>query len=116
LNATSDIEIKAEASNTITSISHATAGSFAIGAAAGATTARVEASPTVEAYAGSGARLSTTSDIVITATSVNDGSSKTLAAGGGLIGIGTTISTAITSGSVSAHMDGTVAAARDLVI
>src|SRR5690606_24627330 len=68
------------------------------------------------AFAGSGARLVAGADISIIASSDNSASAQTLAAAGGLVGIGTTTSIALAEGSVRASMQGNVSSARDLII
>ncbi len=119
-----EISIGASSSDTINTLSVAASVAAAIGAAAAGAFADADVSPSVTAYAGTGATLNAAGggaspnagDIFITASSSNNATAATYGIAAGFVAVGGSITTASANGLTSAYLDGTVTGSDNLTI
>ena len=111
------ISIGATSSDTTTAKAVATSFTAALGGAGAGGNANIDVSPTIEAYAGSGAVLNAQNAVSVTATSNNSATATTygVAVAGG-VAIGSSTTSASTNGSVEAHVDGKVTGSDSLTV
>ncbi len=111
------ISIGASSNDSTTALAVATAVAAALGGAGAGGNANVDISPSVNAYAGSGATLYSQNATSITATSNNSAKATTYGiAAAGILAIGSSTSSVLTNGSVTAHVDGKVTGSSSLMV
>ncbi len=110
------ITIGASSDDSVATVSVATSVAAALGAAGAGAQANAEVSPTVAAYAGSGAILSAANDISVAASTTNSANAITVGVAAAFVAVGASVATASTNGSVSAHVNDMVAGCSDLTI
>ncbi len=110
------ISIGASSSDTVSTLSVATAIAAALGAGGAGANATADVSPSVEAYAGSGATLNAAGNISITAAATNSATTMTFGIAAGFVAIGTSTTTASANGSSKAHIDGMVTGCANLTV
>jgi hypothetical protein len=110
------ISVVAGTTDSVTTLSVATSVAIALGGAGAGGTASASVNPSVTAYVGQAASLSAGGDVGITATASNSAEAQTKGIAVGLVAIGASIASATASGSVIAHLDGTVTSAPDVTV
>ncbi len=110
------ISIGASSSDSVNTLSVATSVAAALGAAGAGAGASAMVNPAVDAYEGSGATLSATRNISVTAGATNSATATTFGIAAGFLAIGGSIATTSADGSTSAHIDGVVTGCANLTV
>ncbi len=110
------ISIGASSNDSVITLSVATSIAATSGGALAGGNAIADVSPSVTAYAGSGATVHAAGNISITATTTNGATTMTYGIAGGSLAIGSSTTTALANGSANSYMDGVITGCENLTV